>query len=148
MREKMNKFIRAVKSFTSSERAVRMSKKEGERIERVVALYLRVVGKRKDAKVHVTSVICDVGEFPVIEIHCEDFCAELNYGSKYMLSNIDAVDKEANNVLEMLYGICKDVLDNKTNPSLLSKDCSLNLYRMAHHNSNFPNSWVIMNAYK
>lgn len=149
MKEKLDKFIRAVKLFTSSERAVRMKKKEGERIERVVTLYLKVVGKRKDVKVHVTSIICDIGEFPVIEIHCEDFCAELNYGSKYLFSNIDASDNKAKRVVEMLYEITGDFLSKKTKPSLLYKNGSLSIQKTSEDNlSNFPNSWVILNGYR
>lgn len=148
MKEKWNRIKNAIKSFTSSERAVRMKKKEGERIERVVTLYLKVIGKRKDVKVHVTSIICDVGEFPVVEIHCEDFCAQLNYGSKYMFSNIETEDKTAKSILEMLYSIGEEVLLNKTKPSLLLKNKSLNINAAQDNLSAFPNSWVIMNGYR
>lgn len=151
MKGKLKRLLESFKSFTSSDRAVRMKRREGQRIERVVTLYLKVVGKRKDVKVHVTSIICDIGEFPCIEIHCEDFCAELNYGSQYMFTNIEAEevkDQQAVNIIEMLYNICEDVLSEKTKPSLLLKNRSLNIKRNECVPSFFPNSWVIMNGYK
>ena len=149
MNERIERIIKSIKAFTSSDRAIRMKKKEGQRIERVVTLYLKIIGKQKDVKVHVTSIICDVGEFPVIEIHCEDFCAELNYGSQYMLSNIETGCSKDRNVIDMLYSIGENVLFNKTQPSVLSKKSSLNFSNFAQGTSSgFPNSWVIINEYK
>lgn len=151
MKSKIKKAISDFKTFTSSDRAIRMKKGEGKRIEKVVTLYLRVVGKKKDVKVHVTSIICDIGEFPCIEIHCEDFCAGLNYGSEYMLSNIEADEadqQKAKNIIDMLYSICDDVLSDKTKPSFLFKNLSMNLHKEENKKSFFPNSWVIMNPQK
>ena len=149
MKEKIKEIIERFKMFTSSDRAVRMKKREGKRIERVVTLYLKVVGKQKDVKVYVTSIICDIGEFPVIQIHCEDFCAELNYGSEYMFSNIEPEafeEHKAVNIFKMLYAIDEDILACKTKPSFLCKNASLNILNTEENKSFFPNSWVIMNA--